>query len=178
VEHLAFIFRPKVYVELGLYRCELFNRIVPYAEHLIGVDMDPTAGDLMVKSQKTQFVCSTTEDFAKELQSNPMAIDLLFIDADHARDAVLKDVWDFFPFVVPHGLIILHDTHPKNEDQMQRHFCDDAYKAAEELAKASDRLELMTLPLHPGLTLCRKRRTQLSWMENAGTDLLRSRRGN
>ena len=37
--NLAAQFRPKVYVELGLYQCELFNGVIPYAETLIGVDI-------------------------------------------------------------------------------------------------------------------------------------------
>jgi predicted O-methyltransferase YrrM len=166
IEHIAYIFKPKVYVELGIYQCELFNRVVPHAQRLIGVDLDRKAQSFMTKSPKVEFRCSTTADFTRWLRANPLPIDMLFIDADHARDAVLEDFWGLFPFVAPHGLILLHDTHPENEEQMQRHLCDDAYKAVDELAKASDQLELMTLPLHPGLTLCRKRKTQLSWMED------------
>jgi len=39
IVHLASLVRPKVYVELGLYHCALFNRIIPFAEQLIGVDI-------------------------------------------------------------------------------------------------------------------------------------------
>jgi hypothetical protein len=165
IEYLASILKPKVYVELGLYKCELFNRIIPYAQRLVGVDTDARAGDWMAKSDKVQFVQSTTDEFAITLQAHPISIDMLFIDADHSKEAVLKDFWNFFPFVSPHGLIILHDTHPKNVDYTQPGYCGDAYKAAEELSKRTDGFEIMSLPVHPGLTLCRKRKTQLSWME-------------
>jgi predicted O-methyltransferase YrrM len=129
------------------------------------VDFDPKAGELMTKSPKAEFVCSSTQDFAKQLQAKPISIDMLFIDADHACDAVLSDFWAFFPMVSPHGLILLHDTHPKNEEYMNPKDCADAYRAVDELAKHANELEFMTLPLHPGLTICRKRRTQLSWAE-------------
>jgi hypothetical protein len=165
IEHLAFLFRPQVYVELGIRDCALFNRIERYAERLIGVDIDAKAGNFMIQSNKVEFVCATTQAFAERLRSTPISIDFLFIDADHARDAVLRDFWNFFPFVRPHGLILLHDTHPKDHEQMRRDLCDDAYLAIDELTRAKDALELMTLPLPPGLTLCRKRQTQLSWME-------------
>lgn len=165
IEHLASVLKPGVYVELGLYRCELFNHIVPHAQRLIGVDIDSKAGNWMVKSGKVKFVNSTTDNFAVELQAHPMLIDMLFIDADHSKGAVLRDFWNFFPFVSRHGLIILHDTHPKNIDYTQPGYCSDAYKAVEELSRHTDQFEIMTIPVHPGLTLCRKRTTQLSWME-------------
>jgi predicted O-methyltransferase YrrM len=166
IEHLASVLKPRVYVELGLYRCELFNRVIPYAQRLIGVDVAAEAGKWMAKSDKVKFVNSSTDEYAATLQAHPMSIDMLFIDADHSKEAVLRDFWNFFPFVSRHELIILHDTFPKNIDYTQPGFCADAYKAIEELSKYTDKFEMMTIPVHPGLTLCRKRITQLSWLES------------
>jgi len=165
IENLASILRPTVYVELGLYHCELFNRIIPYAERLIGVDNNANAGKWMAKSGKVRFVNSTTNEFATKLQTDITSIGMLFIDANHSKRAVLKDFWDFYPFVSCQGLIILHDTHPGNIEYTQPGYCNDAYKAVEELSGHQDKFEIMTIPVHPGLTLCRKRTTQLSWME-------------
>jgi hypothetical protein len=165
IEHIVSVIRPALYVELGLYHCETFNRLIPYAQRLIGVDTDAHAGDWMAKSDKVQFVHSTTDAFASTLQNNLISIDMLFIDAEHSKEAVLKDFWNFFPFVSSQGLIIFHDTHPKSIDYIQPRYCGDAYKAIEDLSKRTDNLELMTIPLHPGLTLCRKKTAQLAWME-------------
>lgn len=164
IELLAAVVRPKTYVELGLCKCALFNKIIPYAEKLIGLDIKPEAEKFMKKIRgKTEFVCSTTDDFAERLQKNPIQIDMLFIDADHAKEAVLKDFNNFFPFVAPHGLILLHDSHPKDAQYTNPGYCNDAYKAVERLGKETATYEIMTIPRHPGLTLCRKRSTQLSW---------------
>ena len=164
IELLAAVMRPKVYVELGLYECALFNKLIPYAGKLIGLDMKPNAEKFMKKIRgKTEFICSTTDDLAKRLQNNPIQIDMLFIDADHAKEAVLNDFNNFFPFVAPHGLILLHDSHPKNTQYTNPGYCNDAYKAVEQLGKETTTYEMMTIPRHPGLTLCRKRATQLSW---------------
>jgi hypothetical protein len=165
IEHLASLLCPKVYVELGLYQCELFNQIIPYSQNLIGVDTDARAETWMKKSSKTRFVHSTTNEFVRVLEARPIIIDMLFVDADHSKEAVLKDFWNYFPFVSPHGIILLHDTHPKNTEYMQSGYCGDAYKAIEELSKNTDKFEMMTIPLHPGLTICRKRTEQLSWKE-------------
>ena len=165
IDFLGAHIRPKVYVELGLFHCDLFNRMIPHAETLIGVDVDPAAGSFMQQSEKVRFFNGTTQEFAKELQEKPVQIDLLFIDADHAKEAVLQDFYDYFPFVAPHGLILLHDTHPKDPWMLQRVLCDTAYEAIEELSKNTTEYELMTLPISPGLTICRKRKKQLSWHE-------------
>ena len=165
IVHLASIIRPKVYVELGIFQCGLFNRVIPFAEQLIGVDITSGAGNYMQSSPKIRFVNATTQEFAREFEGNPLQIDMLFIDADHAKDAVLQDFQDFFPFVAPHGLILLHDTHPKDEEMMQPNWCGTAYQAAEILAGNTSEYELMTMPVSPGLTICRKRQGQLAWQE-------------
>jgi predicted O-methyltransferase YrrM len=166
IVELTKVLQPQVYVELGIADCALFNRLIPYAGQLIGVDSNPKAGAAMLASAKTRFVPATTDEFARELKANSLdfSINLLFIDACHSREAVLRDFHNFFPFVAPHGLILLHDTHPSPEI-LPRGWCGTAYQAIEELAQDTTNYELTTIPVPPGLTICRKRQTQLSWQE-------------
>lgn len=166
IAHIAETVKPEVYVELGLYQCELFNKIVPLADELYGVDINPDAGKFMQKSAKTFFHCGTTDSFVKIFASQNKKIDLLFIDADHCKESVLQDFWNYFPYVSDHGLILLHDTHPKNLQYTDKGYCGDAYLVVEELKNHSNEFEFMTIPVHPGLTLIRKRRTQLRWDKN------------
>lgn len=165
IVHLASIYRPRLYVELGIFRCAVFNRIIPYAEQLIGVDLDPNAGNYMEKSPKTRFVNATTQDFLKVLEEESLMIDMLFIDADHSREAVLEDFTNYLPYVSPHGLILMHDVHPGNEMLINPNWCGTAYLAADELSRNTQEYEMVTIPVSPGLAICRKRTTQLSWHE-------------
>lgn len=165
--HLASVVRPKVYVELGVFQCGLFNRMVPLVERAIAVDSSPEAGRHMRRSPQASFFAGTTAEFARHLARHPVAIDLLFIDADHSREAVAADFEAFFPFVRPHGLILLHDTHPQDQAATDPRRCGDGYRAVEALSREAARYEMMTLPVHPGLTLCRKRAAQLAWQEPA-----------
>ncbi|WP_205207732.1 hypothetical protein [Bacillus sp. P14.5] len=48
--HLASVFRPKIYVELGLYKCDLFNKMEEFTDQLIGVDIDADVEKYMVSS--------------------------------------------------------------------------------------------------------------------------------
>ena len=165
IEELARHVRPEVYVELGVHRAELFNQVIPYAGRLVGVDVDPTSGGFMRKSDNTRFVCGTTEEFVQELRQAPLEIDMLFIDADHSCESVYKDFTDYFPFVKQQGLILLHDTHPGNAQLLEPGWCGDAYRAIERLQVDSRGFEMVTIPVSPGLTICRKRTVQLGWME-------------
>lgn len=163
IEHISSIVRPKIYVELGLYECELFNKIIPYAEKLIGVDMNPESEKSMIKSSKTLFKNMSTDDFVKELHKNPILIDLLFIDANHSKKSVLADFNNYFPFIRNNGIILLHDGFPKNLKYTSQNLCGDGYKTIEKLSKKTANYEMMTIPVHPGLTICRKRTSQISW---------------
>jgi predicted O-methyltransferase YrrM len=165
ISHLASVVRPKVYCELGLYQCVVFNKVIPYSDKLIGVDMNPDAGRYMQKSSKTAFINLSTTEYARELHARPIEIDMLFIDADHSEAAVLDDFNNFIPFVKPHGLILLHDGHPKDEQSMGSGYCGDGWKAIEELSRNAPEYEMVTIPVHPGLTICRKRKKQLAWQE-------------
>jgi len=161
--HLTSIIRPKTYVELGLYQCELFNRIIPYADKLIGVDNSSEAGKYLKKSKKTEFIFSDTVTYYKKIKENPIIIDMLFIDANHSKESVLEDFENFFPFVSDQGIILLHDGYPKNEKYTTSGYCGDGYKAIEALSKKTDEYEMTTIPVHPGLTICRKRQKHLPW---------------
>jgi len=162
---LARVVRPAVYVELGVHRAELFNRLIPYAGELIGVDIDPRSADFVQSAPNARFVLGTTETFANDVRVSPIVIDMLFIDADHSRRSVVRDFRDLFPFVRPHGLILVHDTHPGDASLLDPGWCGDAYLAIDELQRDARDYEMMTIPVSPGLTLCRKRTSQLSWAE-------------
>lgn len=165
--HLASISQPKVYVELGLYQCELFNKMIPFADKLIGVDLSEQAGQFMKKTSKTEFVCSTTDDFAKLAKEKGLSIDMLFIDANHSYESVRNDFINFFPMVKNNGLILLHDGYPKDLTHTAEGYCGDGYKAIKELTASQNGYEMMTIPIHPGLTIARKRSTHLSWQGDA-----------
>lgn len=161
--HLASIIRPKTYVELGLYQCELFNRVLPFTETAIGVDISEKAGVFMKRKENTHFFCQTTAEFALTAKEMSLEIDMLFIDADHSKKWVRHDFDAFFPLMNEHGIILLHDSFPKNKEFTNPGFCGDGYKAVEELTKLPGAYEMMTIPVHLGLTICRKAKNHLPW---------------
>src|SRR6185369_1979912 len=80
-----------------------------------------------------------------------------FIDADHAADAILKDFANVFEYLEVGGYIFLHDTYPCFEWLLSAKYCNDAYKAPGIIKeKYKGQIEILTLPLNPGLTIVRK----------------------
>lgn len=160
---LAKVVRPAVYVELGLYQCELFNKMIPYAGHLIGVDHSIESVNYMIKNKKTKLFHCSTGEFCKIATNMKIEIDLLFIDASHDVKNVKNDFLSYFPLIKNNGLILFHDSYPKNLEYTDSKLCGDGYKAIDELTRDASGYEMMTVPIHPGLTICRKRDNHLTF---------------
>jgi len=165
---MARALRPQVYVELGVREANLFNLVAPFAAEAIGVDIDPASGERMESAPNVRFYCCTTDKFLEDAKRRQLAIDMLFIDADHSYEAALQDFKNYLPYVRPHGLILMHDSHPGDESQTVPTQCGGVYRALEELSATNDAYEMVTIPLSPGVTICRKRTRQLSWQEPDG----------
>lgn len=157
---LAKLFKPQVYVEVGVKKGYTFKEMSKVVGQAIGVDIEPptyTPLDNMIVHTMT------SEAFAESLRKTYVDtpfIDMLFIDADHRYKAVARDFDNLSPFVVPTtGLILMHDTCPVHECLMVDGYCSDAWKFAVDLRtkrKYKD-FEVVTLPgPYFGLTIVRK----------------------
>ncbi len=161
----AKILKPKVYVELGVYQCSLTNKMIPHvSKEVHAVDISAQAGLFLKNNPKAHFFKGTTDSFAEHLTKNNTVIDMLFIDADHSKESVLADFKNYFPLVKEDGIIFLHDGYPKNKEYTQDGYCSNCWEAIAELSKDTTTYEMVTIPQHPGLTICRKRTKQIPWL--------------
>ena len=98
-----------------------------------------------------------SDEFAK-VWKDP--IDLLFIDGDHSKKQVLKDVDNIGKYVREGtGIILLHDTYPIDKKLLSESHCDSAWEAAAEIRRGYRRFqyEIMTFPgPWAGLSIMRK----------------------
>jgi len=76
---------------------------------------------------------------------------------------VKEDFNNYIKLLSDHGIMCLHDSYPKNEKYTEPGYCGDGYKAIFELSKNTDEYEMVTIPIHPGLTVVRKRSEQLNF---------------
>lgn len=159
---LAAIYKPKVYVELGLYQGETLRKVQPYIEKGYGIDMKPNAELEQLKQCPNLHIQYTTTDafFANYAGT----IDMAFIDADHCYESAKRDFVNVLSRLNPGGLILLHDTDPISDDYIHPGYCGDSYKMVPWLEQRDD-LNVTTLPIEEAglsiVTLKGKTRTQL-----------------
>jgi len=133
----ASVYRPKIYIELGLYEGETFNKVKNYCGYAIGVDIKS------VQLDGKTYAC-TTDHFFEHIFINQKA-DMIFIDADHNYDSCLKDFENSLKVLNQGGCILLHDTDPESDHLFDPGYCGNSYRIVDYLESRDD-LNIVTFP--------------------------------
>lgn len=177
---LVKLLQPEVYCEIGVKKGYTFNAIAAMDEIDCGIAIDPagfpqSCYDLAEAKRSIILYALTSDEFAKErLPKIKKKIDFLFIDGDHSKQQLKKDLINFLPFVQDDtGLIFLHDTYPVKPELAVEGYCHDAWKVADEIWGGNCEvplavLEIVTIPgPWAGLSILRKRgMNHLHWQED------------
>ena len=145
----------KTYLEVGVYRGETIRKLSKVCERLIAIDIDPLAINSVKKIRNCEPFLGTLQDYVVS-QSQISEFDLIFIDANHDIDAVLADFQVAVSLSSKNGLILLHDTWPKNMEFTSSALCGTAYLAPDRIRELYAGWNCVTLPVHPGLTICQR----------------------
>lgn len=165
IKHLASIYRPNTYVELGLYEGETLCLVQPYANRIHGIDMKTNAHIEQLKSFRNVKVHTCMTDQFFETFNEP--IDMAFIDADHCLESVQKDFENVLKHLTPNGIIILHDTDPNEDRLIHPGYCGDSYKIVSIFEKRDD-INIITLPVAaPGLSIITKKNSTRTLLRHA-----------
>lgn len=165
IKIIASYYKPKLYIEYGVFSGHNIAGIAPLCERCIGVDIIDKPLSLNNIANVT-YVKSKTRDFGKYIKETNLQYELAFIDADHSSNEAYNDFVDLFENLMDNGIIFLHDTYPTVQELTIPSYCNDSYKVPEMIRKNySDRADILTIPVCPGLTMVRKRKC-LSWMLN------------
>jgi hypothetical protein len=92
----------------------------------------------------------TTDDFFAGPGKSITSPDLIFVDADHHSEQVLKDLAGVEKICADNAIVVLHDTYPSGPDYTVDVHCSDSYKVPGLIP-----WEHVTLPFPPGVTICR-----------------------
>lgn len=103
----------KTYLELGCQANVNFNAVT--CAHKIGVDSEQGGTHRM-----------TTDQF---FEQNTEKFDIVFIDAYHHHDQVMKDFQNSLLVLNNNGMIIFHDCNPHNERYELQDACGTAWRA-------------------------------------------------
>jgi len=162
---LVKLMEPELYVEIGIQHGYTFNTISKLVPRAVGVDIE-----IKPNVKKGPGVVLFEADSLSVAASWDLGtIDLLFIDGDHRKEAVLADVDAWSPYVRDFtGIILLHDTYPVKSDLLSDSYCSNAWEAAWEIRTNPryDYLEIFTIPgPWAGLSLLRKAPRHLGWKD-------------
>ena len=131
------LFRPHTYVEIGVDMGYTFNHISPHVKNAVAVDIKPLP--IVPDLPNIKKFIMPSDEFAK-VWKDP--IDLLFIDGDHSKKQVLKDVDNIGKYVREGtGIILLHDTYPIDKKLLSESHCDSAWEAAAEIRRGYRRFQ-------------------------------------
>ena len=123
---LANIYKPKVYVELGLYTGETLLKAQPYIIKGYGVDMKSNPSlEQLKQNSNLEIIYTSTNLFFENFNEG---IDMAFIDADHCYESALTDFENVYRRLNPGGIILLHDTDPESNHLIDPGYCGDSYK--------------------------------------------------
>jgi predicted O-methyltransferase YrrM len=159
-DFLAFMarwIRPERYLELGVREGISLWAVAPYCRAAIGVDLSMSlVNPNLPKLPQIRLLEMTTDAYFAQLSPNEM-FDMVFIDADHKAESVLKDFYNVAPHVINDGFIFLHDSYPCSEEMMAPYYCNDCWQATLHLKQnCIDDFEILTLPFNPGVTVIKK----------------------
>jgi hypothetical protein len=144
--------RPENYLELGVRHGGNFVTLSKHCKKAIGVDMIPAEFPLEPNMEYHQ---TTTDNYFNNLDDKQF--DVVFIDADHSHEQSMKDFLNVKDRVIEDGFIFFHDTYPWDWSMTDRGQCEDVYKTALFIKQNFiDEFEIITLPINPGVTLCKK----------------------
>lgn len=145
---IAIWLKPEHYLELGVRHGETFYKMQRLCKKSTGVDIAPTI-------HQDNIIETTTDNYIASLTNE--RFDMVFIDAYHKKEQVIKDFLGIAPFVIEDGLVFLHDTYPCDERMCSPEYTEDCWEAALWIKQnCSNEWEILTLPFNPGLTILKK----------------------
>lgn len=156
VGEIARVLRPKAYLEVGVYRGETFRAVAKWSNRSVGVDIDANAGLAIKGLRGSSFFLGSLTSASQALEKLKEPFDLIFIDADHAKESVVSDFDIASKLLSQNGLILLHDTWPLDSSFLTPNLCGDAWLAVNLLRSRHPEWSFVTMPAHPGLTICQR----------------------
>lgn len=125
------------YLEVGIHSGKCFSRVVCDLKESVDIGFNPTFK-------------MTSDAFFRDHADK--RYDIIFIDANHERSQLLKDVNGALSVLNDGGTIICHDVNPATERHLNSLLCSNAWEAFAELRTTRDDLEIHTLPFdHLGI---------------------------
>ena len=143
--------KDKDYIEYGVRSGTSIEAIAPLVNTAYGIDIN----DYKPQQQNIIFHKMLTDEFSERHLMN-MSYDYAFIDADHSSKQVVIDFENIYRHMNKGGYIFLHDTYPCEELYLRPDYCNDCYMSPLLIRNKYPDIQMLTLPIQPGLTIIHK----------------------
>ena len=166
---IAIAARPDVILEIGTgggLSSRAFARALQYWQridhrkrHLHTCDIDGSAVERVSTRYGSLVIPHNipSSKLAERWEQHRNPIDLLYIDAEHSYDQSMADFSSFSQWVVPNGLIIMHDTFPLSETHEDLRYSGMVWKTVREIKRRyRDDFEVSTIPYLSGISIIRR----------------------
>lgn len=143
----------KTYLELGVYDGTTLSLMSSIAEKAVGVDVKNNLKYAFPLN--TNIFWGTTDDF---FEQNNQWFDMIFIDACHDYDQVVKDLGNSLLIMNSYGTIVIHDTDPHCKEYLAPNYCSDSWRVIDYIKEHYEGLiDVVTLPFYEeGLTIVKR----------------------
>ena len=141
----------KNYIEFGVSKGDSIEIISDYVKNVYGVDVTKYEP----KNKNIHIYCMTTDKFSNDYLPD-IKYDYAFIDADHSSKQAIIDFENIYKYINIGGFIFLHDTYPCRIENLLPNACNDCYKTPIYIKDKYPTIEIITIPINPGLTIIRK----------------------
>lgn len=165
IDFLAKTVKPEVYLEIGIYEGETFNRVA--APQKIAVDIRQASLDYVGNSEEVIKIHGDSKVLRSFLSESNTKVDLAFIDADHQAESLMQDFMNIKSFMSSRGMVLFHDTYPGTLDFSSPKYCGDGFLAIPRLRSEFPDWNFVTIPVHPGLTLASRTDVLPDWYKKA-----------
>lgn len=163
IKNIAQYIQPECYLELGVRCGETFFLVSPFCKKAIAVDKQKLNIPIQDNIEVHQML---TDEYFDKIKYSDIRFDLVFIDADHSYQQSKTDFLNVIKYVIDDAIIFLHDTYPIDGSWCTDSACGTVYETILYIKEnLYNDFEVLTLPIHPGLTMVKKikRNKQVMW---------------
>ena len=146
INYLITTYNYKSYLEIGVREnCGLLSIDHINCQHKDGVDIIPGRSNYTMSSDK----------FFNSIPNSQM-YDIIFVDGDHEKNQVLRDIENSIKHLNKGGTIICHDINPPEEFHLAPRYCNNCWEAWVEFRSTRLDLEMYALSIDLGPGIIRK----------------------
>lgn len=169
IDSITEVTRPKLALEIGIAEGRVTRILSRNCSEVIAIDVDEAACSRVSNLSNVRASLGDSESILKQLAAKQTLADFVFIDGDHRIESVMNDFRLALGMLSEEGVILLHDTFPRSRDyvSVKNEWCSNSYLAPERIRTEYPTVSVITMPVHPGLTLVQRNIRQPAWISNS-----------